>query len=273
MLDALAAILIEGVDPVTTPGFPEGVQRIEYRSAADGHRDWALCLPPASGGLWVVKIHGHGSHGDQLFTRPDIRQSWLPLFTKHGLGILSPNLRDNAWMSPAAARDLQGLLAHVRQRCKAQRFILASGSMGGTSNLIYAVLHPEDVAGVVALCPATDLTTYHAWCRHRNEGTLKAIADAIETAYGGPPGTAGPQAESYTSHSAVQNVARLTMPTYIVHGTRDPLIPVSQPRRLMAAVGKAAHVVYVEIPDGHHDAPLSLMRPALEWILQKMATE
>lgn len=254
---------IETSCPWEQEGMPAGVQRLAYRSRADRAPDWALIWPPARGDRWIVMIHGHGSHGDQIYTREDIRDLWLPEVRRMGYGLLTPNLRDNAWMGPRAASDLHDLLQYVRVEFRARRFIFASGSMGGASNLIYAVLHPDDVAAVVALCPATDPALYHRWCRDRNEGVLREIADAIESGYGGTPGQVP---RNYQAHSAVQNATRLIMPVYVVHGVRDVVIPVSQSRRLAACMGDKADFVYQELPDGHHDSPLVSLPAALDWI-------
>ena len=246
-------------------GAPEGLVRYDYESDLDNHPDWALLCPPArDDGLWLVMIHGHGSHGDQLYTRPDLRDQWLPHFRRLGLGLLTPNLCDNAWMGPAAAHDLHDLLAFMRGECGARQFLFASGSMGGTSNLIYAVLHPQDVAGVVALCPATDLASYHAWCRERNTGVIKEIADAIERAYDGPPAS---QPKTYEAHSALKNAHLLTMPVYLAHGAFDATIPVSQSRLLAAAMADKKGFTYVEMPNGHHDSPLPLAPQAVDRVI------
>lgn len=245
-----------------------GLLELTYTSAVDGRQDWALVRPAERSRLWLVMIHGHGSHGDQLFTRPDVKALLLSPLCQAGFGIVSPNLRDNAWMGPAAAVDLQALLELIRVRFDAQgRFILCGGSMGGTSNLIYAVLHPEDVAGVVAACPATDLAGYYAWGRERNQGVIREIADAIESAYGGPPAT---RVDIYWRHSAVRNCAHLTMPVRIMHGTADELIPVTQARALAKAMQGRANFYYQELAGGHHDSPLAEMPAALEWVLNKI---
>jgi pimeloyl-ACP methyl ester carboxylesterase len=255
-------LVVTGVAPARQAGVPDGVVRVEYASAVDGARDWALLWPPKRDATWVVMVHGHGSHGDQLYTRPDIRDAWLPEFRRAGAGLLTPNLRDNAWMSPAAAADLRDLLAHARKVYGAKRFVFASGSMGGTSNLIYAALHPEDVAAVVALCPATDLASYYTWCREADEGVRKEIADAIRRAYGGDPRQ---RAAVYATHSALKHAERLTMPVFMAHGSTDAVIPVSQSRRLAGAMAEARDFVYVEVPDGDHDSPLPLMATAFRW--------
>lgn len=231
---------------------PAGVIRMDYISPADGYPDWALAWA-ADGDDWVVHLHGHGSAGDQIFTRQDIRDLWLPHYRELGLGVLSPNLRGNAWMCPRAAEDLHDLLQWTREEFGAKRFFLVSGSMGGTSNLIYAALHPEDITAVSARCPATDMTSYYRWLARNPGDTRDEILSAITETYGGSPReTPAP----YAAHSAVANAARLTMPILIIHGDADALIPVEQSRQLVEAMGDAPNLTYIEIPGGDHDAPL-----------------
>ena len=258
---------VSSVAPAQMSGVPAGVERLEFRSGVDGASDWALVRPPAAGGdgTWLVMVHGHGSAGDQLYTRPDLRDQWLPAFLASGVGIVSPNVRGPSWMGPAAAADLHALLAWLRAERSARRFLFASGSMGGSSNLVYAVVHPADVAGLIALCPATDLTTYQPWCAARGTGVWADIAGAIARAYGGPPHAAW---DVYTRHSAVAQAARLTMPVYIVHGTADYVIPVAQARRLAGALADHPRFVYEEIAAGHHDSPLPAMPRAWTWLLK-----
>ena len=235
------------------PGAPAGAYRLDYRSAVDGTADWAVVCP-GTRPVWVVVIHGHGSHGDQLFTRADVRDAWLPALLAGGAGLVTPNLRDNAWMSPAAVTDLHALLAWLRSSHGAQNFILFSGSMGGTSNLLYAALHPEEVAACVALGAATDLASYHAWCQPHPAGSIqREIGDAIAAAYGATPAAAP---DLFNRHSTIRQCNNLAMPVFFAHGGADALIPVEQARRLAAAMAGRLAFEYVEIPDGNHDSPL-----------------
>jgi pimeloyl-ACP methyl ester carboxylesterase len=226
-------------------GFPDHTVRIQYESSCDGKSDYAFYVPPLEGTRLIsIHLHGHGSHGDQLFTRKDIAEGWLPVLRKYGCGLLSPNLRDDAWMSPAAARDLRELIAFVRAEYEADRFVIVTGSMGGTAALIYAALHPEDISGIVAACPATDIGSYHGWCRQNNTGILKEIADAIEDSYGGTPDT---RPDVYAAHSALRNADRLTMPGYLIHGDADSIIPVEQSRQLANGLTERPDFRYREI--------------------------
>jgi len=252
--------------PVQSADFPQGVRRFVYRSPEDGVEDWALLWPPESGRTWVVNLHGHGSHGDQLYTRADVRRDWLSAFRRRGLGVVTPNLRDDAWMSPPAVADLSGLLEFARARHSAERFAFVSGSMGGTGALVYAALHPEDVAAAVAVCPATSIASLYAWCTRQEASPLQGeIAAAICAAYGGTPAEVP---DVYRRHSCMAHTDRLTMPLYVAHGAADDMIPVGESRALATAC-REGNLKYREIPNGDHDAPLAarVLAEGLNWVL------
>ena len=244
---------------------PDEVLKLDYVSSLDGFEDWAYIWPNTNTDIWVVVIHGHGSNGDQLYTRPDIRKAWLPQLLGYNVSILTPNLRDNAWMSPSAACDLHDLIGYLRVEYGAQRFVFYSGSMGGTSNLIYAVLRPRDVDCVVALGAATDLASYYNWCLKQKVPLLDEIADAISSSYGGVPDELP---EMYKAHSVVRNFEKLTMmPIYISHGADDEIIPVSQVRQLNEKLSSNKNYRYVEIEGGEHDSPI-LDKEAFDWAMK-----
>lgn len=254
---------VEPATKITTPN----VKRVTYTSAVDGISDWAMIKQNdgENGRTWVVHIHGHGSTGDQPFTRADIRDLWLPCYFGHGLSLLSVNLRGNAWMNPAAATDLCDLLQHLKQGHKARRIILASGSMGGTSNVIFAALHPQMIDAAIALCPATDISSYHDWClANPTAPVIEMIRLAIESNYSGDKNV-------MTHHSAVLHADRLTMPLYVVHGAEDKVIPVSEARNLAAKMSGRDNFYCEEIAGGDHEIPLRHLPPAMDWVLRKLA--
>jgi pimeloyl-ACP methyl ester carboxylesterase len=248
-------------EPLPAP-FPPGLRRWTYSSAIDGLADRALVLP-GTVPIWFVMVHGHGSHEDQLYTRPDLRDAWLEALRRTGGGLLTPNLRDNAWMSPAAEADLHGLLQAVREAYGVRHFIFFSGSMGGSSNLFYALRHPEDAAALAALGAAPDPAPYVVWCRAFPEGSIqRQIGAAIESAYGGPPES---HPEPYAERDAIARAARLTMPVYLSHGANDALMPAAEARRLARALQGKTDFSYTEIPEGDHDSPIFRPEP-LAWV-------
>jgi len=176
------------------------------------------------------------------------------------------NLRGNAWMCPAAAADLHAVLDFLRAEYGMQKTVFCSGSMGGTSNLIYGVLHPADVHGIVARGAATDLGLYYRWCTTQTRPILREIADAIRTAYGADPDQAP---EIYRRHSVQANAERLGMPVYLAHGSSDETIPVEQAWSLAEKLRNKNDFFYHELPGGNHDSPLHDTQ-ALSWVLQRI---
>lgn len=247
------------ITPMTGAGYPQGLLRLDYQSTLDNVQDWALFLPPAPQcNDFIVCLHGFGAKGNQLYMRKDLKSRWLPEFIKRGYGILTPTLRGDSWMSPKALHDMDMLVDYLKTEHNASRIILDSGSMGATSNLIYATLRPDNVSAVIARAPATNLELFHATCRTNQHAVpmLKAIADSIELAYDGSPQQ---QPNLYRLHSAIHNAdAIMHIPVALAHGTRDALIPVAHSRQFIGALHDHTRLCYVEVPNGDHESPLTL---------------
>jgi dipeptidyl aminopeptidase/acylaminoacyl peptidase len=240
--------------PWEHPATVAGTRHLAFSGADGTTSDWALYRAPDRGAVWVVVLHGHGSAADQLFTRADIRAHWLEWILAQGLGVLTPQLRGNAWMHAGAVADLHQLAHWLRTEHAARRLLLLGGSMGGASALIHAICHPADFQVVAALCPATDLADLHGHLSQRTESPHADVRQAIETAYGGAPAA---RAEEYACHSALGHAHRLTMPLFVAHGAQDPLIPVEHVLRLRDAMATGAETTFEILPGGGHDAPLT----------------
>ena len=245
--------------------------RVAYTSASDGRKDWAILTVPHGGKTWVVVLHGHGSSGEQLYEPGSVRNLWLEEFNRRGWGILCPNLRDNAWMSPKAVYDLHGLLGYVRATQKAGEFLFVSGSMGGTGSLIYAIRHPRDVGGIVALGAVADLAKYYDWCDRQEQDTPQEIGRAIRCSYGGTPQE---KTQSYGAHCVLEHYHRLRMPVFLAHGQRDELMDIGSAKALaMKLSGRESFKFnFREIIDGDHNAPLSLASEGVRWMLDVRKT-
>ena len=235
--------------------FEKQFQRYEYESRVDGLRDWYLFHEEAAQDICVVVLHGHGSQGDQLITRPDIAGSWVPVLLKNKVSVIAPNLRGNAWMSEAAVSDLYELLRNRQRSSSWRKTVIVSGSMGGTGALIFAMLHPELIGGVAALGAATDIGRYLAWTGTQSHPVLCEIHDAIRTAYS--------DEESLRKHNVCAHAEQLTMPVCFYHGGGDKTIPVSEARALACALSGKKDFYYREIENGVHDSPLVFFEDAL----------
>ena len=228
--------------------------RIDYVSKVDHYKDWYMLHNAGENTDCVVYLHGHGSNGDQLFVRSDFKTR-CDLIDQLNMSVISPNLRDNAWMSPAAVEDLKELLSENKEKYKWKRLIFMTGSMGATGALIFAVLHPELVDGLGLLGAACDIGEYRKFCQNQHVYPIhKEIADTITANY--------TDESAYERHSAIKHAEKLTMPIRFYHGTEDPVMLISEMYQLRDALKDHPDAVFREIP-GTHDAPAPFFNEVL----------
>lgn len=197
--------------------------------------------------LVVIYLHGARSHQEQGMTAKIYNgafEKWKEELSKRKAVYICPEYRGNSWMSSAAESDLTDILCLVNDRYPGRHLILAGGSMGGTSALIFASRHPTKVDGLIALCPATDPAQM-----------FETFADQFIESYGGSPEEVPKVFSDRTSRH--RSKALSTLPLAIVHGTSDAIIAVDHSRTLvhkLRAQGARCH--YIEVPQGDHDSPL-----------------
>jgi pimeloyl-ACP methyl ester carboxylesterase len=235
-------------------------ERFTFNCSADGSR-WPYLLqqPEGKPQAILINLHGHYSDEWQGMTEEIYGDAFGRLRREclnRSCVYVCPWYGGNSWMGPVAEAGMVDLIAALRQRWPDQPLYLMGGSMGGSSTLVFAVRQPQLLSGVAALCPAADIEAYYVWCLERTEGnpTVKSVSDAIRLHYT----AAGHDLTSQLhERSALRNAERLTMPVYLRHGSADGLIPVEWTRRLAERLqGLARRVVYEEVPDGDHDAPI-----------------
>lgn len=230
-------------------------QKCRFVSKADGLEDYYYLRNAGENTVCLVYLHGHGSCGDQFFTRRDIAEIVLPMVREYNLSVISPNLRGNAWMCPAAVSDLYDILTENRARYGFSRYIICAGSMGGTGALIFSSLHPELIAGVGILGAATDLSRYREFCRKGSLPVHQAIYEAIDGHYR--------DESEYALHSVNRNYRNLTMKLCFYHGESDPVMPVSEMLSLKEQMKDVPQAEFRVVP-GTHDAPLPFFREVFE---------
>lgn len=204
----------------------------------------------------LVWLHGHGSHGDQPFTRKDVVKLLHPMAEMYDLSLFSPNLRDNAWMSKAAVADLREMLLYLKKQYKFSRFLFLCGSMGGTGGLIFAVKHPELVDGLGIMGAATDIARYREYCRTRDVKIVQEIFQAISDNY---------SPEDFEDHNVCRQFEKLSMPLCFYHGMEDKVMPVSEMLELQKRMKDFPKAEFKIVP-GTHDAPLAFMQEIFEKI-------
>lgn len=231
------------------------LEQCRFTSRVDGLADDYYLRNAGENTVCLIYLHGHGSSGDQFFSRKDIAEVVLPTIYDYNLSVISPNLRANAWMSPAAAADLAEILIENQKKYRFSRYIICAGSMGGTGALIFASLYPELIDGVGVLGAATDLSRYRDFCGSQSESSvLKSIYDAISSNYQDP---------DYERHSVCRNFSKLTMKLCYYHGDADQVIPVSEMLALKELMKEFPGAEFKTVP-GPHDAPLPFFREVFE---------
>lgn len=199
--------------------------------------------------LVVIYLHGAASHQDQGMTAGIYHgafERWRDTLASRQAIYICPEYRGGSWMGPAAELDLKQIIHCLRERYHIRNLVLAGGSMGGTSALIFASRFPKLVDGVVALCPATDPAAMFA-----------SFSEQFRASYGGSPIETPETYQERRSRDRAEILASL--PLAIVHGSGDKVIPVSHSRILVEDLRKkGGYVYYVEIPEGDHDSVLQI---------------
>ncbi|MFN7561750.1 MAG: GDSL-type esterase/lipase family protein [Prosthecobacter sp.] len=195
----------------------------------------------------LIALHGHGSDRWQFIrdARDECR-ALREVADRHGLIFISPDYRaKTSWMGPKADADVLQIIAEVKKRHRVNRVFIAGGSMGGTSALIFATLHPEPIAGVCALNPTANLVEY------------AGFKEAIDTSYG--------SADEREKRSPELHADRLTMPIALTTGGKDTSVPPDSTLRLAK---KLKRVLSIHHDGGGHSTSYDDTVKAMEFVLQ-----
>ncbi|HBJ83756.1 MAG TPA: alpha/beta hydrolase, partial [Verrucomicrobiales bacterium] len=197
---------------------------ISFKSNLDGTEQRYVELVPSDAAPKaardvVIALHGHGSDRWQFIsqTRGEC-QGVRDVAAKHGLIVVSPDYRaKTSWMGPKAEADVVQIIAELKRRHQVGRVFIAGGSMGGTSALIFAALHPELIAGVCSLHGTANMVEY------------AKFQDAIIASYGG---TKEQVPDEYKKRSAELWPDKFTMPVAVTTGGKDDVVPPQSVLRL-----------------------------------------
>ena len=245
-------MIVKSVVPAGGQEYPQGTMRITYISDSDGADDWALFLPGDKQRITIVYLHGSFSSADQIFTRTDVRDFWLSRIIAGRHPLLSANMRGTSYMSPAATADMTDLLEYARTELGCRHFVLLGGSGGASSAMAYAVLHPQNIHGIIAM-GMCDILARLDFARKSSNPVLQDLAQSVFSAYGGTPEG---KPHLYEARSVLAHADRLTMPVVLTMGECDVLIPVAETRKIASAMRGRSNFVYHEVPGGDHDSAM-----------------
>lgn len=198
---------------------------VAFTARSDGTtQHYVIMLPRGFDGRdpvdMMVVLHGHGSDRWQFVRdgRDECRAS-RDTAARYGMIYVSPDYRAaTSWMGPKAEADVVQILDALRRKYRLRHIVLCGGSMGGSSALTFAALHPDRVDGVVAL---------NGTANHVEFANFQA---AIARSFGG---TKAEVPDEYRRRSAELRSGRLAMPIAATVGGRDTSVPPDSVRRLI----------------------------------------
>ena len=167
---------------------------------------------------------------------------------------IAPDYRaKTSWMGPAAEADVVQIISDLRRAHCVGKVFLVGGSMGGSSALTFAALHPELIAGV----SSQNGTANHL--EYRN------FQDAIRASFGG---TKAEIPEEYKKRSAEYWPERLTMPMAMTVGGKDASVPPDSVRRLAAVLQEMDRpVLLIDRPQMGHSTDYADTTAALDFVI------
>ena len=206
----------------------------------------------------LVALHGHGSDRWQfIHNQRDECRALRDAAARYGMIYVSPDYRAaTSWMGPKAEADVLQVLDELQARYPVRHTFLCGGSMGASSALTFAALHPDRVHGVVAL----NATANHV--------EFEGFQDAIAGSFGG---TKTEVPDEYRRRSAELAAAGLTMPMAATVGGRDKSVPPESVRRLFGKLkAEGRSVLLIDRPDGGHATNYADTMAAARFVFEKV---
>ena len=207
----------------------------------------------------LIALHGHGSDRWQFVqdTRAECR-AVRDVARRHGMILISPDYRaKTSWMGPKAEADLVQIIDELKQRPGIGRIFLCGASMGGSSCLTFAALHPQLLAGVASMNGTANHMEY------------ERFQDAISESFGGSKNSIP---EEYRKRSAELWPERFTMPVAFTSGGKDEVVPPQSVLRLAGELQKAGRpLLNLHRETGGHSTSYEDASEAVEFVLEKAA--
>jgi pimeloyl-ACP methyl ester carboxylesterase len=205
----------------------------------------------------LIALHGHGSDRWQFIQQQrDECRAARDVGAERRMIFVSPDYRaKTSWMGPKAEADLVQVIEELKARYRVARVFLCGGSMGGTSCLTFAALHPEGIDGVASMNGTANHLEY------------ENFQEAIRESFGG---TKAEIPEEYKRRSAEYWPERFTMPVGITAGGQDTSVPPESVLRLAGVLKKIGRdVLLIYRDDVGHTTRYEDGRAILEYVIDR----
>ena len=205
----------------------------------------------------LIALHGHGSDRWQFVsgTSPT-GVAARNAAAERGMILILPDYRaKTSWMGPKAEADVCQIIASIKEEYDVDKVILCGGSMGASSALTFAAIHPKLIDGVAAM---------NGTANHVEYGSFQ---DAIAASFGG---TKSEVPAEYKKRSAEYWPERFTMPVGITASGRDTVVPPQSVRRLAGILERMHRPVLAIYREemGHTSTPEDARR-VIDFVLDR----
>ncbi len=173
----------------------------------------------------LLALHGHGSDRWQFSDgKTPTGRAARDATAERGMILVLPDYRaKTSWMGPQAEADVCQIIADLKKQYRIDKVFICGGSMGASSSLSFAAMHPELIAGVAAMNGTANHLEY------------ENFQDAIQASFGG---TKAEIPEEYKKRSAEYWPERFTMPVAITASGQDKSVPPDSVLRLAGVLKK-----------------------------------
>ncbi len=236
------------------------IQDVSFAATCDGtEQKYVLLFPKAFTSTaphdMLIALHGHGSDRWQFIQdKRDECRAARDFAFEHDMLYVSPDYRaSTSWMGPKAEADVAQIITDLRRTYCIARVFLCGGSMGGTSCLTFAVLHPEQIDGVASMNGTANFLEY------------ENFQGAIQASFGGSKDEVPLE---YKKRSAEFWPEKLTMPIGLAVSGKDNSVPPQSVLRLGKALdAKGGKVLLIYQPDLGHTTSYRDARALLAFML------
>jgi pimeloyl-ACP methyl ester carboxylesterase len=285
----ISRILFVLVIVVTAPaGFPAGKLR-QFTVMADGHplALWAREVPRAR--AVIVLVHGRtwSALPDFDLQVPGARTSVMQSFNDKGYSAFAIDLRGygksprdaSGWITPdRASRDLVAALEWLAREKRIAKPTIVGWSYGSLVTQLTAQRHPDLISNVVLYgyprnpispapvppTPAEPLREVNTRERAARDFISPAvISRKVIDAYVAAALAADPIRVDWREIERFDELdaSKVTTPTLVIHGERDPLTPIAAQAALFTGLGTADRQ-WVVLPGADHAALIERSGPA-----------
>jgi pimeloyl-ACP methyl ester carboxylesterase len=205
----------------------------------------------------LVALHGHGSDRWQFASgTTSTGVAARNAAAERGMILVLPDYRaKTSWMGPKAEADVCQIIADLKEQYPVDKVFICGGSMGGSSALTFAALHPDLIDGVASMNGTANHLEY------------ENFQDAITLSYGG---TKIEIPQEYKKRSAEYWPERFVMPVAITASGKDTVVPSHSVLRLAEILDQIRRpVLTIYQPGmGHTSKPEDAQR-ALNFVLDQ----